>query len=84
MPTRNDVFYMCDGCVGWWRGKGVPLPQGVVRKDGACVMCNGTENVGAIPVKMADPYIPCEWITAQEPAGEPWYLTGYLREAKRG
>ena len=84
MGDVSGVFYMCDTCVQWWREKGVSIPQGVIRKDGSCVMCCGTENVGAVPVNVVPGYDSSTWITTQEPSGEPWYLTGYIAESRRG
>lgn len=76
------VVYMCTACARGqmginllWEAVEVEMPDNSI-----CILCSVPAEI-AIPVNVCDDYKPQDWTTTSNPAGVPWWITGYLKGA---
>jgi len=71
-------MYMCTGCISLVPGVKV---LGTAPSGSKCVWCDDSKP-RRVEVNMCDDYQPADWVTPQRPEGEPWYITGYLKNRR--
>jgi len=83
MTKDIGVVYLCRRCIQD-RNIGLKQTDLTVPPGSACLLCLREEDLVQCVASMANPYLRSEWVTQSSPEGQPWWLTGSLKDERRG